>query len=386
VVPRWLCSVFWTLLFLGSGCLVVLPVRAAEYVVTPSLTLRETYDDNVYFEDSDDFEHLIAPALELEAQTDRARVQTACSWNISKYRRRDELDSVQQAYQLSGTLSPSTLLQLNLSGRYAYDYTFTSTLEESGLVAERSRRSSVTVQPGATIVVTPRNTLELSYQFNKTRYDLERYGDYVGHGLNFSLSHALRNERSRLIFVLSGNEATFDQNDEDVRQRTCQAQTGVDHQWTETFQVTLTAGASYTESKSVEREEEATAFVMNGALNWLLEPMTLSVSVNRGIVPSIYGEVTTSDRVGAVLGYRLSERVQCTLSTAYYRSETEGLVEDARWHTYSAQPSLTYNFMDNMNLQLGYAYIRTENETTDESQDQNRFFVQVSSAWPSTID
>ncbi|HID30053.1 MAG TPA: hypothetical protein EYP19_08620, partial [Desulfobacterales bacterium] len=342
----------WTLFCLGSGYLNVLPVRAAEYVITPSITLRETYDDSVYLEDTDDFEHRISPALSLDATTETAAWQATCAWDILEYQRQDELDSVQQTYGLSGTLSPSTLLQLNLSGRYAYDYTFASTLEESGVVAERSRRRSTTVAPGSTIVLTPRNTLELSYQFNKTEYDLEDYDDYVVHGPNLTLSHDLKNERTRFLCVLGGNWTNFDQNDQDVRQRTYRAQVGVDHQWTETLQVTLTAGAGYTESKFSRTElvfvppgsvttttetvkEDQTTFILDGSLSWRLEPITFSVGVNRDIAPSIYGEVMTSDRISANLGYRLAEEVQFTLGTAYYRSETGGLVEDAKWLSYS---------------------------------------------------
>lgn len=381
----------------------VLPVRAAEYVITPSVTLRETYDDSVYLEDTDDFEHRISPALSLDATTETAVWQATCAWDILEYQRQDELDSVHEAYGLSGTLSPTTLLQLNISGQYARDHTFASTLEESGVVAERSRRSSATVGSSATITLTPRNTLAFSYQFNKTDHDLEDYGEYIFHGPNLTFSHDLKNERTRILCVLGGNWANFDQNDQDVRQRTYRAQAGVDHQWTETFQVTLTAGSSYRESKFSRTElvfvppasittttetvrEDQTTFIFDGTLSWRLDPITFSAGVNRGIAPSIYGELMTNDRVSAVLGYQLAESVQLTLNTAYYRSETDGLVQKQEWQTYSAQPSLTYGFMENMNLQLGYAYIRTENETTDDSEDQNRFFIQLRAGWPITIN
>jgi outer membrane receptor protein involved in Fe transport len=178
---------------------------------------------------------------------------------------------------------------------------------------------------------------------------------------------------------------------------------GVDHQWTETLQLTLTAGAHYTKSKFPKTEvvfvppasiatttstmkQDNSGFILNGILNWRLEPITLSASVSRDVAPSIYGEVMTGDRVSTVLGYRLSEKLRCTLSTGYYHSETEGFVQEGKWQTYSVRPSLTYSFTEDINLQLGYAYTRTENEITDDSEDQNRFFVELSTAWPSTIE
>jgi hypothetical protein len=244
------------------------------------------------------------------------------------------------------------------------------------------------VEPGAAIIVTPRNTLEFSYQFNKTEYDLESYPDYVSHGPNLTWFHDLMNERTRIICVLGGNWVDFEEeeNEGGVRQQTWRAMAGVDHQWTEALQVTLTAGAHYTKSRFQKTEEDNRGFILDGTLNWRLEPITLSASVSRDVAPSIYGEIITLDRVSTVLGYRLSEKLRCILSTAYYHSETEGFVQEERWQTYSVRPSMMYSFTEDMNLQLGYAYTRTENEITNYSEDQNRFFVEFSAAWPITIE
>jgi uncharacterized protein (PEP-CTERM system associated) len=196
VTPRLVCLVLGVLSYLVLGYLMVMPTRATEYIITPSITLCETYDDNVYFRDIDDFEHPISPALKMDAKTKTGEWQAECAWDIVKYQRHDELDSVDQAYGLSASTAASPLLQLNIAGRYTRDYTFASTLEESGLVAERSERNTITVQPRAAIIMTPRNTLEFSYQFNRTEYDLESYPDYVSHDPNLTWFHDLMNERT----------------------------------------------------------------------------------------------------------------------------------------------------------------------------------------------
>jgi len=420
VVSRWPCLIFRFLFCLCLGCFIVLPLRAAEYVITPSVKVRETYNDNVYSQNIDDFEHLISPALKLDGRTDRALWQATCAWDILKYQNHDELDSVDQLYQLSATVSPSNLLQLNISGHYVDDYTFDSTLEESGLLAERSRRNSATVQPGATFMLDPRNTLEFSCEFNKTRYELESYSDYVVRGLNLMGFHDLTNERTRIIYMLSGNQVDFRGNREyyfegydgdfaqkkaDVRQRTYRVLTGMDHQLTETLLVSVKAGAYYSESEFPSFQEitydlasgtfipvhdiekkSGTGFILDGALTWRLELITLSASVNRDVAPSIYGENITSNRVSAGLRYRLSKKLRCSLNTAYYHSKTEGFIEDQKSHTYSIRPALIYRFTKDINLELGSAYTRTKNEITDQSEDINRFFVQLSTAWPGTID
>ena len=400
---------YWIQFCLCLGCFIALPVRAAEYVITPSVKVRETYDDNVYFRNVDDFKHLISPALKLYGRTDRAWWQASCAWDISEYQHYDELDSVNQTYRLSATVLPSTLLQLNISGYYVDDYTFDSTLEESGLLADRSRRSSTTVQSGAAFMLDPRNTLEFSCEFNKTRNELESYSDYVVHSLNLRGFHNLTNERTRIIFVLSGNQVDFEGNKKyyfknfarkkaDVRQRTYRILAGMDHQLTETLLISVKAGAHYTESEfpygtqynfikiyDIEKKSD-TGFILDGALTWHLELITLSASVNRDVTPSIYGENITRDTVSAGLRYRLSEKLRCSLSTAYYHSETEGFIQEQKYQTYSIRPALNYRFTEDINLELGYTYFRTKNEITDQSKDRNRFFVQLSTVWPSTID
>lgn len=422
MVSRWLCSVFWIQFCLCVGCFMVLPVRAAEYVITPSVKVRETYDDNVYFRNVDDFKHLISPALKLYGRTDVGWWQAACFWDVSEYQYHDELDSVDQTYRLSATVSPSTLLQLNISGHYVSDYTLDSTLEESGLLAERSRRSSTTVQPGAAFILDPRNKLEFTCDFNKTLYELKSYSDYVVHGLNLRGFHDLTNERIRIILVLSGNQVDFRGNKEyyfeedvrkfalkkaDVRQRTYRVLAGMDHQLTEALRVSVKAGVHYTESEfpsfqRVEYDVESgiikqyyiydiekksdTGFILDWALTWRLELITLSASINRDVTPSIYGENITTDRGRAGLRYWLGEKLRCRLSIAYHHSETEGFIQEQKYQTYSIWPVLIYRFAEDINLELGYAYTRTKNEITDQSEDRNIFFVQLSTAWPSTID
>jgi hypothetical protein len=399
----WLCPVFWILFHLSLGYLMMQPAMAAEYLVTPSVKVQETYDDNIYFRDIDDFEHRISPSLRVDARTETAECQATCAWDIWEYQDHDELDSVDQTYRLSASAAPSPLLQLSISGDYVYDYTFTSTLEESGLVAERSRRNSATVRPGAAIVLSPRDTLEFLYGFNKTEYDFEGYPDHVLHGLNLILFHALTNERTRIIWAVGADQADFEDDGGDVKQRTYRALAGLDHQFTEKLEFRLTAGARYTESEfprtesvfippdsvvitTKTEEEEDSGYIVDGTLQWRAEKLGLSASVNRDVTPSIYGELITRNRVSAGLTYQWSEKLRWGLSAAYYLSETDGVVREQEWETYSLRPSVTYTFTPDINLQLGYGYTHSEDRDTHRSEDRNRAFVQLSMAWPKEID
>ena len=54
-------SAFWMLFCLSPACLMVVDAIAAECVITPFVRFRETYNDNVFFKNVADFEHVISP-------------------------------------------------------------------------------------------------------------------------------------------------------------------------------------------------------------------------------------------------------------------------------------------------------------------------------------
>lgn len=403
VIRGWLCSIFWMLFLLSLGWGVLVPAWSAEYVFTPSVELRETYDDNLFLRDIDDFEHLIAPSLKLDARTDRARWQAAAAWDISEYQRHSELDTVDQAYNLSVDMAPSDSWQWSLSGQYVDDYTFLSALEESGIVADRSRRKSATVQPGASFMLDFRNTLAWTYEFNNTQYEFEGYPDYRLHSLNISWFHDLLNERTRVIGTVGAGRADFEADNGEITQHNYQVLAGLGHQFTERLQIRLTAGARYTESEFPRTEyvflppdsirvttrtveDEDSDFIMDGTLDWHLEKIGLSANVNRGVVPSIYGELINRDRLRGRFTYQWSEKLRWGLSAAYYRSETGGVVSQRDRETYALRPSMTYRFTEAINLELGYSYTWTENRITDRSADRNRIFAQIRLAWPKQVE
>lgn len=396
---RLLRSVFWFLYYLGLGCLIVIPAGAAEHVITSSVRVRETYDDNVFFRDVADFEHLIAPALKLNSRTERAALSATAAWNISEYERHSQLDTVDQSYQLSGGISLTSRTQLELSGNYIRDYTFTEALEELGVVTERSIRTTASVQPSATIELTPRNRIEAVYDFNKTQYRLDRYPDYRAQGLSLTWVYDQMNERTSTIFQLGGTQVDYATGDGDLRQQTWQGLVGINHRFTETFQVMLQGGARHTESKFPKTEfifvppyfvttttrtvrERDTTFILHSHLAWHSERTTVSAQVTRDFVPSIYGEDITRDRVSASLKYRLREHLHCGFTATYHHSETEGLIRTEKRETYAGRSMVNYRFSEHASLELGYAYTRTKDEITGQSDERNHIFVQVSTEWP----
>lgn len=365
-------------------------LRAAEYTVTPALTLQSTYDSNVYFKDAGDLEFRISPALELDARTEKAQVEASAALDIWEYKRLNELDNTEQYYRLSTDLTPSEVWQTGVSGTYTDDYTFVSTLEEVGVIADRSRRKKSTVDPYVTFFLDARNSLRGAYSFVKTNFELDRYPDYRVHGVNLTWSRALMNERTVFFCVAGGSGARYKQTAGDTEQTTYRLLFGWEHPFSETLKGTVSVGPMYTDSDHYRGgtlvNEDSTDVFFDGTLEWNQERITLSAHVDYDIDHSIYGENITRARIRGTLGYRWTERFRGHFSTAFYRSETDGLTGDEKRQTYRARPWVTYRLTDRIDLHAGYRYTWTENRITDNSEERHRVGLQLAMDWPVLFD
>jgi hypothetical protein len=386
------------LLFCLIQATLLFPVRGAEYIVAPSLELRETYDDNVYYRNVDDFEHRISPALALGIRTETAEAQTDVTVKISEYQNNNELSTVDEYYNFSGTLLPHPRLQLGLSGNYIRDHTFTSALEEAGIVAERKRRTSARAQPSLVMAITERDRVEFLYLFNNTEYSYEDYPDYYAHYLSLAWIHALLNERTSLFLQTNGGRIDFDLPSKDGTQEVVQGIVGVAHQLSETLQASIKAGVSYTRSKypktevvfvppiffttrtTTEKDTDIT-YLLDGVLNWRLERFKFSLEVKRDLYPSIFGELVTRDRINGTLQYSWTEKFSSRLWSSYIFSETDGLNRKEKQETFYLRPSLNYRLGDHSELLVGYDFTRSRDKVAKDTDHRNRVFIELRVAW-----
>jgi hypothetical protein len=391
---------------------------AGEYRITPALGYRVAYDDNVFFKDTSDWEHRISPRLDVDLRTENSQIGGRAQVDISEYDRHSEFDTTDQLYEIHADTMPNERYQLSFSGSYQDDYTFVDALETSGIIADRSRRKRYSLEPGAAFSLSPRDTLRVFYMFRKIDYSLDRYNDTAVNSAGLTWAHALRNERTTLLTTVSASRAVYEEDEpewfltaaggavqrtEDVTQETLRLWLGAEHAWSETLDASLQGGLYYTESEfpalseplvrvavpgfppayKMERNYDS-GFILDGMLNWQWERWRLSLSVNRDVSESIYGEDVTRERILVSVGHRLAERWDLGCSAAYYQSKTEGFGQEEDRQTRNVGPSMTYRITERLDLRMGYRYTWTENENTNESEERNRIFAQLSMGWPIT--
>ncbi|HID29389.1 MAG TPA: hypothetical protein EYP19_05230 [Desulfobacterales bacterium] len=383
----------------GFVCVTAICAEAARYTAVPALALRTTYDDNVFSEDVEDFEFRISPGLSLAAQTGKTRLEAIGVVDIIEFLKHSELDHVDQRYDLSATVTPTEVWQVGLSGSYADDHTYDSALEESGIIAEPTRRKVWSVEPFLSVALNDVNTVQSYYELTKVEYLDAIHPDSRVHGGGIHWLHDLKNGQTRISFLVSGNLAEYEQSLGDLKQQTYRVMPGFEHQFSETLKTSLLAGLGYMQSEYPQleltpsmtlqvatREESDYVYLVDGSLRWQLERLTLSAGVNRDINSSVYGENIVQDRIQVGLGFRWSEDWTCNLSATYYRSETKGSGQEERSRTISVMPGLRYRIAEDFHFSLGYRYVSSENQITDRLTNQNRVWIQLSKAWPELFD
>ena len=117
------------------GYLSARQAAATEYGTAASIGLRETYDDNVYLGGHSDFIHRVTPSLALSAVSDRAEFQVAASYDVKRYQDHDELNEVDNFYQVLASFEATPRLSFALVGTFVIDYTFLFALEQEGILA-----------------------------------------------------------------------------------------------------------------------------------------------------------------------------------------------------------------------------------------------------------
>ena len=364
----------------------VVPAHAdAEHDATASVALRGTYTDNVQFTGKDDYVLKIAPSIALSAVTEVTQMQVAADLDIREYKNNDDLNSVDQYYQVLGGVALEERVEIDIVGTHLRDHTFQSELEDTGIVIEQTSRNRTTISPIGTFWLAPRDRMQLTYEYGDTNFSSDDRRDYTYHDLRLGWLHDLQNERTTLGFLVGANRTEYGDNidnpNEDVTYDGVGAGVMLDHMFSETFIMNLKAGARYTESKTTGGGDNDTTsdtnFVGEASVRWIFERSTLSALVNQQVVPSSAGEAVARTRADLGLGYRFTEKFGSNLN-GYYRRSDPLTGEEQTVQTFGGRVGLTYRFTENLGLSLDYSYTKTDQESDSVVDDEtNRVFLKL---------
>lgn len=165
-------------------------------ILTPSLTISEEYDDNVWLsftKPQSDFLTAIRPGLQLELKDHPWYLTLAGSLRGEVFAKQTELNNYADNREGSARVEfrPTPLVTLSLADTFIRSLNAADAHPQTGLTTGRAAATSNTVTPAVRYQVTPLTLLGLQYSFNTLRSDSAVAHDSDTHEAEFSLQRQL---------------------------------------------------------------------------------------------------------------------------------------------------------------------------------------------------
>ena len=375
-------------LLLCVSALAAMPA-SAEVLLSPTVTVRATYDDSTLGKGESDGELALSPAATLDMRGEASRAVIRARLDAYRYLDHDEYARENAQVSADLTRSPSARLDLRLGGRWSRDHTVEDEFEESGVTTEKVARNTWSASPGLTFRLTERDELSVDATGTLVDYELSAYTDYWLTGLTASWSRALADGLWRVVVQAGGQVYGFDRTDGDTDQQVLSLLAGVAWKATELLEFQAMAGVSHTSSEvtfdrypQLDSDDDQTTFSGSVSGTWTDRVWRLTLSADRAQSPSTYGELVTRDRLRLAFGRNLSERLYAGLSGAFYISKTAGLVQDEDTRTWTLGPTLRFRLTEDTTLDAGCTFIHEDDRESGQSTERTKAYVGVTVGWP----
>lgn len=161
-----------------------------------SLGLEEEYNDNIFFDytdEIDDYITTLSPGIEFERENERTSASLKGLFNILMYSDNSELDDVDQLYTAKVSHKLTERLSLSGNGLYTRDSRSDRDVEETGLVLGTDIRKKHRYGAGVGYVVSEKSNVGLNYNYNREYFNQNDSDntDYHSHDVNLLLRYDL---------------------------------------------------------------------------------------------------------------------------------------------------------------------------------------------------
>jgi hypothetical protein len=348
------------------------------YYLTPSLSVAEVYDNNVFYSPSPrthDFLTRISPGLKAGYQSAPLTVEGSYSFDSEIFSRRSELTTplMRQRGSIEVKSSPDQVSTLSIFGAYFQTRTPTELNLGTGLAAGRVRAERYTTTPAFTHRVDPLTTAKGDYTYSKDL--LAGFVTIDSHVVNLALDRRL-SPRDTVGPWYSGRQFQFTGFSE-VNSHALTL--GWSHELTPLTTLTLRGGPRLTEG-TVDRLPEASASISHKLKGGqLLLAYASGVTTSFGLTDPI-----TAQSITATATTELLPKLRVSAAPAYYKVSTETLKATVYAMTFEVSHQLTktlavgafYQF----NLQQGSLFVPGEIEIL-----KSIFLIRLTVTYPARV-
>jgi hypothetical protein len=389
----------------GVAFLAPSPALADEFKLTPSIVIREEYNDNIFFETRDaqkDFITVAAPALTLSNRSEKTDLNLRAALADYHYARYSSFNTVDPTLQgrIRHRLTPR--LAMSADAGYLRDSSPDRELETTGLVLGSVKRERFQGGFSSEYVLSEKTTAGLSYNFGRDRYDSDTDADLESHGIQLSAVHDLdaRFSRTKGRMNLGYDRYRYSTG---ALVNNYSATVGFIWNVTETVSLLLDAGGRYTVTDfdlyryaapppfpPVLVKEEVTnrgwGWVGQATLAYKGEKGTANLSFGNNVFPAS-GRAGNTERMSltADIRYRLTYEWSVAASGAYYKNDSdrsESSTAEINEQTWLLSPSVRYEFTKDLYLDASYSFNRVEYRQSDTAAARNIVMVKLTWQYP----
>lgn len=379
--------------------LLVIPVvrgECAERDIIPALTVKQEYNDNIFFSATDPvgaYMTVLSPDLDLIANTETTRLLLNAGLDAFLYldSRKRQTTALNHSYkgQLNG--SPTSRLDLGTVLSYRVSNQPDQTLEQNGVILNATRRSRQSYSVNAAYALTERMKGTASYALSRDDYNNPSLVATTSHTAGFRFDADMGGsflEPSKTVLDLNGAYYT----NRDVATRNITASAGIIRGWSEVFSTTVLLGGRYTVSDyagtqtSAAVRAESTGWVGQLQASYTGEVSQVDLSLSRDVsVSSGRSGPSETTSLSVDLRYNVMEDLVFRASAGYqwdllsFMQSSGGSLQQ---ETMRFSTGLTYRYSKDVTVNTNYAYTGLALSQNGLSVARNVVFVGITWRYP----
>jgi hypothetical protein len=390
--------------------------EAAEWSASPSINLREDYDDNIFLStQSHDTvtSTTVMPRLGFGIASDNWQVGGGAELTRRYFPGNSDLNTDAQTLSLGSSYrTERNIWQLSaLSSKTSY-------LDErainsnTGLFTQNTSSDTKTVSPTWTWLVTELTQLQLAYSQSDVSYvNGESSGLFDYHSSSLSAKLTKQFDISTQIF-LSPAYSVFRVPATTFESKTTSYQVGITRTFSETMNGTFSVGGRNTSSEQtvssipsiplssgpsvcaffglppncleVKTFSRNSSSIFSANLEKQFETVHLTAVVSRSFDAAAIGQQVQTDLASFSLSRPFTAKLTGNLATSGYKisSETGGVSGADNRRIYQIEPSLRWQWAPEWNLDAGYRYTHLQRVSETTAATSNVVYLTLTYQWP----
>ncbi|HGG59463.1 MAG TPA: hypothetical protein ENK26_06035 [Gammaproteobacteria bacterium] len=365
-------------LLLGLSAVGVSASGAAEWKNEPFISSSLRYDDNVRFVDSQP-ESSAGIVLDagLSLRNDDGVVETVIQPRLSflGYASQSDLNTSDQYLDFKTSMK-GLRGNLGLSLGLARDSAITSELEDTGRVTINARRNRIAVGTLWEYRLTPRNAVELGYNFRNVQWADTENQELLDNNSNEVWGAFKRRVNEHDDVNLRVHKSDFESPDNGFDSKTVGGSFGFVRRFSELNRVELEVGAWNADLNAEGGKESRSGLAYSGTLAHTEEVYNYRIGIGQQVAPSSAGRIRRDTRLQGYLDYRFSPRLHWGVDSSLIFARKIGDLSSESDRDYSMiRPFLSWDWTRQMQLSASLRISHQEFKDFGSTADKSEFLV-----------